>query len=227
MHAQYPNQTFIQVQREPRNQLGLVGFVLSLVGILGTCGLLCPLGALISFLALFKRPRTLAFLGLLIGLAGSLGFIFWGFAALVAVLGLGTAAVALESGPRLDTLQTLSRAQSALTTHYRKHNDTLPNANEWRSVLSRAGVSTVDGWNRPYDYSIEGDNKFVLISAGPDGTFHTEDDITPEWSIRYDAPLPEPPKYEDVVNSDSGADSPEATPSPESTRIPGASGSDE
>ena len=66
----------------PSNGLGVAGFVLSLLGFLGTCGLLSPIGLILSLIALRKQPRGLAIAGVIIGAVGSLWF-------LVALLILG------------------------------------------------------------------------------------------------------------------------------------------
>src|ERR1043165_9168202 len=59
------------VPQRRTNGLGIAGFVVSLVGIF-TLGLLCPIGLLLSFIALFRAPRGFAIAGLIIGLLGSL-----------------------------------------------------------------------------------------------------------------------------------------------------------
>src|SRR6056297_1203570 len=67
------------------NTLGTAGFVTSLVGWV-TCGVLCPIGLLLSVIALFKAPRGMAIAGTIIGGLGSL------FVAFVATVGIGTIA---------------------------------------------------------------------------------------------------------------------------------------
>src|SRR5690554_6565755 len=54
----------------PGNGLGVAGFITSLVGTL-LCGTLAPLGLLLSFFALFKRPRGFAIAGVIIKLFGT------------------------------------------------------------------------------------------------------------------------------------------------------------
>lgn len=55
------------------NEMGLAGFVTSLVGIL-TAGLLSPLGFLFSIIGLTKEPRGLASAGVMLGFVGTLFF---------------------------------------------------------------------------------------------------------------------------------------------------------
>jgi len=69
------------------NGLGIAGFIVSLVGWL-TCGLLCPVGLILSVIGLFKQPRGMAIAGSVIGGFGSLFLVFFGFALTVGLLGL-------------------------------------------------------------------------------------------------------------------------------------------
>jgi hypothetical protein len=56
----------------PVNPFGLVGLILSALGML-SCGLLSPLGLLFSTIGLFRAPRGLAVLGVVLGILGSGG----------------------------------------------------------------------------------------------------------------------------------------------------------
>src|SRR5688572_31071314 len=69
------------------NGLGVAGLIVSIVGWL-TCGLLCPIGVLLSLFGLFKRPRGLAIAGLVVGLAGSLFLVVFGFAVVAGYFGI-------------------------------------------------------------------------------------------------------------------------------------------
>lgn len=71
------------------NGLGVAGFVLSLIGLL-SCGLLSPVGLILSLAGLSKEPSGLAVAGTIIGGLGSL----WIFSiALLFLLGvIGAAA---------------------------------------------------------------------------------------------------------------------------------------
>ena len=78
------------------NGLGIAGFVISLVGVAGTGGLLCPVGLIVSLIALGKQPRGFAVAGIVLGALGTCGglamFLLFG-AAILAMLGLATAVV--------------------------------------------------------------------------------------------------------------------------------------
>lgn len=61
-------------QEEPSNKVGLVGFIISLVSIIG-CGVLSIVGVIVSLVGLFKKPRGLAITGLCLSLATTAGWI--------------------------------------------------------------------------------------------------------------------------------------------------------
>lgn len=86
-----PVQQTVVIQQAPSNGLGTAGFVVSLVGFV-TCGILCPLGLLLSFFGLLKPPRGMAVAGTILGGLGSLWLVFFGFAIVAGFIGLGSAA---------------------------------------------------------------------------------------------------------------------------------------
>ncbi len=83
------------------NGLGVAGFVVSLVGVF-TLGLLCPVGLLLSLMALLRSPRGFAFAGVVIGLLGTIFLAvmvsFFGFAAF-SCFNLGSRAMATIKAP--------------------------------------------------------------------------------------------------------------------------------
>lgn len=82
--ALQPVHQTIVIQQAPSNGLGTSGFVISLIGFL-TCGLLCPLGLLLSFFGLFKPPRGQAIAGTILGSLGSLWLFVFGIAILAPI----------------------------------------------------------------------------------------------------------------------------------------------
>jgi hypothetical protein len=54
------------------NDLGLAGFIVSLLGLVLSGGLLCPVGLVLSAMALRREPRGFAVAGFVIGLVGTL-----------------------------------------------------------------------------------------------------------------------------------------------------------
>lgn len=86
-------QQTIVIQAQPGNSgLGTAGLIFSILGWF-TCGLLCPLGALLSFFGLFSRgSKSYAIAGLIVGFPGVIFLMFFGFGILAALLGLGAVA---------------------------------------------------------------------------------------------------------------------------------------
>lgn len=65
------NQTIVYVNQPPSNGLGVAGFVISLIGFL-SCGVISPLGLILSVAGLSKEPRGLAIAGTILGGLGSI-----------------------------------------------------------------------------------------------------------------------------------------------------------
>jgi len=84
-------QQTVVIEQPPSNGLGTAGFVLSLIGFI-TCGLLCPLGFLLSLFGMLKPPRGLAIAGTILGGLGSIWLFFFGFAIVAGFIGIGSAA---------------------------------------------------------------------------------------------------------------------------------------
>jgi len=81
---------------QPTNVLGVLGFIISLIGLVGefgAClclpiifiGLLCPVGGILSAIGLRQEPKGLAIAGLVMGALGSIIWIIF----LVLVFGFG------------------------------------------------------------------------------------------------------------------------------------------
>ena len=69
-HPRAPAATATVVAQGPQsNGLGVAGFVLSLLGLF-SCGILSPIGVILSLLGITKQPRGLAIAGLILGLVG-------------------------------------------------------------------------------------------------------------------------------------------------------------
>lgn len=72
-------------QPTPTNSLGTAGFIISLIGLVLSMGLLSPVGMFISFVAMFREPRGLAVAGFILGVIGSLWLFFFGLIILGAI----------------------------------------------------------------------------------------------------------------------------------------------
>jgi hypothetical protein len=80
------------IVQDSSNALGLAGLIFSVLGWL-TCGLLCIIGAPLSFLGLFsKGSKGTAVAGLIVGFPGVIFFGFVGLGLITAFLGIGEAA---------------------------------------------------------------------------------------------------------------------------------------
>ncbi len=168
-----PQPTVI-VQRTESNGLGLAGFICSLIGLI-SCGGLFPVGLIglvLSFFAMFKRPRGFAIAGFIIGLVANAWIIvvvvFIGFGVLMAGV---AAALGME---QIEAQAEMSIIAQRVEQHQRD-NGNLP------STLAILGLETNtldDPWGRTYRYAptIDGTG-FTLSTDGPDGTENTADDI--------------------------------------------------
>ena len=162
----------VYVQQDPSNGLGVAGFIVSLVGIL-TCGLLCPIGLLLSFFGLFKPPRGFAAAGAVIGTIGSLWLSFFGFTLVIGFLGLASVATQVE------TEAAIAEAVKKIEAH-KTERGSLPDSESGQEVI--AGLK--DGWDNELRYERGSDAEFEVTSAGFDGTFDTADDVSTADSSR-------------------------------------------
>jgi hypothetical protein len=87
-----PGTTVVLPQPAGTSGFAIAGLIFSILGWL-TCGLLCIIGAPLSFLALFDRgPKGVAIAGLIVGFPGIVFFILVGAGFFLAALGIGVAA---------------------------------------------------------------------------------------------------------------------------------------
>lgn len=152
------------------NGLGTAGFVTSLVGIV-TCGFLCPIGLLMSLIALTKAPRGMAIAGTIVGGLGSLGalIIVLFFGSIVAAIGLGGAAMIEEQEARNAT----QSAADAIFPAYMA-SGSIPD--------SAAGDAAVKAIDPAFGYEREDDEVFYITHPGDDGVAGTEDDVRARWN---------------------------------------------
>jgi general secretion pathway protein G len=173
------------VAAQPSNGLGVAGFVCSLSGLVLSCvfgapaGILCFVGLILSLIALGRPPRGLAIAGVILGLIGSgcgvlVLILFGGLALGLLALALGTT-VALSESEQWEIGQDLS-AVTAQIEQYRQDNGFLPAD---LGVLELESDVIVDPWGNDYRYHfIDEDPGYKLVSAGEDGQFGTDDDVT-------------------------------------------------
>ena len=160
------------------NGLGLAGFITSLAGLLVTGGLLCPIGLILSLIALSRRPRGFAIAGTVLGLVGSCGSCLIAlFVVPLIAGGLLFAAFALVASggvPAINTLDHMMQVDQAITQYAEEHH-ALP---ESLSDLSLPADLLDDGWGTPLRYSVDrtdGREHWSLQSAGPNKQFEAGD----------------------------------------------------
>jgi hypothetical protein len=173
MHPGYPPpHRYAAYRPRPSNGLGVAGFTLSLVGLLATCGVLCPLGLLLSLFSLFRRPRGLAIAGTVIGLIGSIWVV--GVLLLLTTARM-TRAERAEHVRCVDVTQAAFAQGNQLIEIHRAEQGRLPDGVAGNKLL----LELTDGWGGSIRYDLEdGDKTYLLRSAGPDGEFDTADDLT-------------------------------------------------
>ncbi len=158
------------------NPLGIAGFVVSLAGLLLTCGVLCPVGCVLSLFGLRRQPRDFAIAGVAIGAVGTLlavvAAIFVVKALDLRERGGGDGSFEFE-GPRVSTELTLSMAEELIDLE-NEEKGRLPADEDGTALLE----SMTDGWGRALRYERGGDVGYTIRSAGPDGAFGTGDDVT-------------------------------------------------
>ncbi len=178
-------------QIEATNGLGLAGFIVSLVGLL-SCGLLSPIGLIMSFVALFKRPRGFALAGLVLGLVGSawviIAIVFGLFAVVLAGVGIKAAAVMMEA----DRAQAqLHKVHDAIVA-YERDAGRLPSTLDLLPGVLPGDLA--DPWGTTIRYQPGEGASFTLTSDGPDRKGGTPDDIAfdASWTARPAMPRPSP-----------------------------------
>lgn len=155
----------ISSQDPASNVMGLGGFVVALLGIIGW-GIVSPAAAVLSGLALRREPRGFAWAGLVLGVLGSIWLLLVGVGAIASAMGIDAHARTQQ------TQQRAGEAMQAIQNYVREHGR-LPTPEVAASLLE----GHADAWGHPLHYSVIGPHTFVVISAGPDGKPHTADDV--------------------------------------------------
>lgn len=140
--------------RPSGNGMGVAGFIISLVGLILTCGLLCPIGLIFSLIALGRKPRGLAIAGTILGAIGSLF--------LVGAFTVGR--------PVITTALRYAEAVETMNEYKRDHGD-FPDEEEAIGLLTKP-----DGWGTPFRYR-RTPGGYEIISASFDRKFDTQDDM--------------------------------------------------
>lgn len=211
-----------QVSRPPTNGLGIAGFIVSLVGLVATCGALCPIGLGLSTIALLKKPRGFAFAGFVLGLIGSV------IIAVIALGGVAAAGFAADQARVHEQMADRERAQIQIAGLaervgvYHQLNARPPLALDLLPYVDQSMLT--DPWGRTFEFEPDVTG-FAIRSAGPDGAAHTDDDVYQAWDFGNDtiiprplktqpedAPLEDAPPMEDPMNVDPVAPVPPIAP---------------
>ncbi len=158
--------------RGETNTPGLVGFILSLCGLM--CGVTFPIGFIVSLFGLGKEPKGFAIAGTIIGAVGTLLylaiFLFYG-AMFAACIGIGATAARFT----IETQTSIDEASGTID-EYEMENGELPDEETGNQLIADADIK--DGWGRNLRYEITEEGDYVIRSAGVDGEFDTLDDAT-------------------------------------------------
>lgn len=155
----------------PTNGLGIAGFVVSLVGFLGSCfgaALICPIGAILSGIALRRPPRGFAIAGFVIGLIGSL----WLIVAAMFV-GFGGVLFGLAFSQIKDELRVHAVADAV--EQYRRDTGFLPLTLD--ELVTKYPGQVEPDFIKNLGYRQTDVDKFVIIRPGQDKLLGTADDV--------------------------------------------------
>ena len=146
------------------NGIALAGFIVSLVGLVVTGGLLCPVGVLLSLIGMMKPPRAFAVAGLVVGLVGTLvgAALVW---FVIYSIMLSQAFASTWTAPTYQAEQQI--------TYHTSMTGNLPDEATGNNLVKHQ----FDEWGTPYRYKPVGAKDFELISAGPDMQHGTADDL--------------------------------------------------
>lgn len=157
------------------NSLGLAGFIVSLVG-LASCGLLAPIGLVMSLMAVGRQPRGFAVAGIILGALGSMWAV--GLLLVTMIIGVGALAVAAAAtgilGPQFEMGIDSALIDSGLEDYQRAQGRLPDSLDALPDLLDEARR---DPWGRPYRYQLSEDGtRYELWTDGPDGLSGTADD---------------------------------------------------
>ena len=173
--------TTVVVAHPPSNNLGLAGFITSLLGLL-SCGVLAPIGLLLSLIGLTKQPRGFAIAGTIIGLIGSIFLAVAGVGIVMAMMGLGAAAKAVTEYAAAHT----SARQAYLQIEQAKQASKTLDTNAANVIAS----AHKDPWGTPLKAEVSSAGVITIITAGRDKKFDTADDVRFDEAMLQAAEIP-------------------------------------
>ncbi len=157
---------------QPVNAAGLVGFILSMCGLL--CALCFPIGFIVSLFGLRTPPKGFAIAGTVIGAVGTVlvggAVLLYGTAILACMGTCGSFGAAMQ--PIVATRSALLEARRKIED-YKTENGAYPNETVGNALIQ----GTMDYWKIQIRYEPK-NGSYVVRSAGPDQVFDTTDDMT-------------------------------------------------
>ena len=176
MHAEISTPPTEPKENSGSNQLGVIGLVLSIVGVC-VCGfwLFTVPGFVLSLIGLRKEPRTAATVGTVLGGIGILEFLILG-PLLLGIL-LPSLSRARDNAREQQTTYRIHVVQTASET-FKADNGKYPaSMDELEKAELVDPEDTIDPWDNSLKFVGGGDTKPVITSSGRDGEFETEDDL--------------------------------------------------
>lgn len=171
-------------QKPKTNGIGLAGLILSIVGIV-TCGLLSPIGLIVSIIGLLKAPRNLALAGTIISAIGTIVLVTVGYGMVMGFLGMKGFVEQEMNNVAFET------SSQAIYSYYQQ-NDVLPDEIEAASLLpnpseiaEQQGSNLGAEWLQQFNVKYEKVSplEFRIVLAGKDTTFGTDDDVIKNYDI--------------------------------------------
>jgi len=173
-----PGSTHVTVTHPPANNLGLAGFITSILGLV-SCGVLSPVGLLLSLIGLTKRPRGFAIAGTVIGVIGTVFLALMGVGIVLGILGIGAGVKALK-----EYASTHEQAMKLYAELEQRQAQGGAGAGTGASTAPTLDATTAnalaakynDGWGTPLRAEVAA-GVFTIVSAGRDKSFDTQDDL--------------------------------------------------
>ena len=165
------------VKQEPSNGIGMAGFICSLVGLF-TCGVLFPIGLILSFVGLFFEPRGFAIAGVCISLGSILlAVVCWFLFIGALVVGTSAAASTIEKiSEEVNVRVAIQEKVKPKLNKYYIENERMPDDIEFKKLLGAQA--------RQYRLKPISETEGSIIQWGKDEQFDTFDDreFEYEWN---------------------------------------------